>query len=159
MCFLFFKEKLLLLPFKEWDGSIYFWMDISRKLEPFWKSNDDGAVQWTKLFNVTNLLSIFSSLLPGSGNINNSHDVKLDNFSFIFLDVSNFLWVLTTVGGAGREKINLKSCLFLPGGFCSIVNFFSMKMYNVQLYKAGPTSAVLCCIPKKFWVNKKCQIR
>ena len=65
-------------------------MDISQNLEPFQKSNVGGAVQWTKLFNVTKLLSIFISLLPGSGNINNSH-VKLRNLSFIFLNVSNFL--------------------------------------------------------------------
>ena len=120
----------------------FYWMGISRNLEPFWKSNDDGAVQWTKLFNVTNLLSIFISLLPGFGNINNSH-VKLHNFSFIFLDVSNFLWVLTTVDGEGREQINLKSCLFLPGGFCSIVNFFSMKMFNCTQGWANVCSAVL----------------
>ena len=126
-------------------------MDISQNLEPFQKSNVGGAVQWTKLFNVTKLLSIFISLLPGSGNINNSH-VKLRNLSFIFLNVSNFLWVLTTVEGVGEGEgrwkiINLESCLWLSGGFCAIVNFF-------YRWKCTKSAEDVYCIPRKFWVNK-----
>ena len=130
------------MPFKEWYGSLF----IEWVFHEIWSlfENPMMMVQFSgqNYSMLQNLLSIFISLLPGFGNINNSH-VKLHNFSFIFLDVSNFLWVLTTVDGEGREQINLKSCLFLPGGFCSIVNFFSMKMFNCTQGWANECSAVL----------------
>ena len=114
------------------------------KFGDFLKIQWCGAVHWTKLFNVT----IFISLLPGFGNINNSH-VKLHNFSFIFLNVSNFLWVLTTVEcrGSGEVEENKSKILsLLSGDLCAIVNFFQIKMLTVEPMSAASS------IPRKFWI-------